>query len=246
MSPDSRVRNLFFEWLKLVLLIIYNHDEQRMNQDIELVTTSHVPPYGYGATHGYTKIIRLVRLPLSIHFMDSTLWNTSSFSLHDLLQVTRQVIRWHCRLSHVAAHTALFTIEITDIQMPWSELILFIFSSSTEHKTRDLEAMFESGSIRDSIIQQNQKFFHALNHQKDKHILSQSYMDAMEHGLADELAKTRNLQVWPCLSFWDVGDKLSPQSHFLAAQLIPQCSAPFTTCFVEKDRCEEKGDPVCS
>jgi hypothetical protein len=248
MSPDHRVRNLVYEWLQQVLLILYNHDQLRLSQELELISTSHVPPYGYGGTHGYTKIIRLVRLPLSVHFIDSATWNSStSFTVEDLQQVTRQVIRWHCRLSHVAAHTALFTVQVTDISMPWSELLHFILSSpqDEDHNLLPL-ALMESETIRERILKLNQKFFQTLNHPNGiNQVPSQSYWDTMEVALSDELAKTKQLQAWPCLSFWDVGGD-SQQSQFVASQLIPQCSAPWTTCVVEKDRCEERKDPTCS
>jgi len=258
MSPESRVRSLFYDWLHQVLLILYNYDQLRMNQEFEFISTSHVPPYGYGGNHGYTKIIRLVRLPLSVHFMDSTLWNNNTsppslfYTIEDLKQVTRQVIRWHCRLSHVAAHTALFTMEITDITMPWNELLYFILSAPNEDETHTLLplALLETKTIRDHILQKNQNFFQTLIMPiQGSHMITplQSNLDTLEEVLADELINTNQLQIWPCISFWDVGDTtLSQQSQFIATQLVPHCSAPFTKCVVEKDSCEEGKNPKCA
>lgn len=52
------------------------------NLDIELdiLTTSHVPVYGYGKSHGYTKIIRFVTLPLTLAAQDAYLYGLSSSS----------------------------------------------------------------------------------------------------------------------------------------------------------------------
>jgi len=52
------------------------------NLDIELdiLTTSHVPVYGYGKSHGYTKIIRFVTLPLTLATQDAYLHELSSSS----------------------------------------------------------------------------------------------------------------------------------------------------------------------
>jgi hypothetical protein len=243
MSPDSTVRNLFYDWLKKVLLIVYDQDEYRLNQEMQLVSTSHVPPYGYGETHGYTKIIRLIQFPLSAHFIDST--NSSSPSMEDLVQVTKQVIRWHCRLSHVAAHTALFTVQITDSLIPWSELLSFILSS-TNPEPYDFVSLLEKGDIRNGIIHQSELLLQSLRDLQESQVITQSYIDSMERVLAEELAKTRNLQVWPCLSFWDVADNPSQQSIGIGKELIPQCSAPFTKCIVDKDHCEENRDPICA
>jgi hypothetical protein len=86
----------------------------------------------------------------------------------------------------------------------------------------------------------------SLRDLQESQVITQSYIDSMERVLAEELAKTRNLQVWPCLSFWDVADNPSQQSIGIGKELIPQCSAPFTKCIVDKDHCEENRDPICA
>jgi hypothetical protein len=50
------------------------------SDDIEIVITSHVPVYGYGKSHGYTKLVRLVTLPLSLAAYDAYYYSFSSSS----------------------------------------------------------------------------------------------------------------------------------------------------------------------
>jgi hypothetical protein len=79
---------------------------------LEVVSESHVPAYGYGKNHGWSRIIRLVRSPIPqafhlFHHQAKSLSSAESLSLLD--SQVRQLVRWHCRLSHVAAHTRMLS-----------------------------------------------------------------------------------------------------------------------------------------
>jgi hypothetical protein len=68
--------------------------------------------------------------------------------------------------------------------------------------------------------------------------------------LLEELKLSKNLTVWPCPSFWSVGDApnpsmISPLVQRLAKALSPDCADPFADCWVERDKCEDKGDALC-
>ena len=88
---------------------------------MELVVTSHIPPYGYGKTHGYTKIIRLIPEPLLLEVTDAITAILRPGETHELVtltdvqQVLRQVLRYHCRLNHLSAHTAILSIKFMDL-----------------------------------------------------------------------------------------------------------------------------------
>ena len=45
---------------------------------LDIISTTHVPVYGYGKSHGYTKIIRFVSLPLSLAVYDASLHGLTS------------------------------------------------------------------------------------------------------------------------------------------------------------------------
>ena len=94
------------------------------NPLIHLSLSSNVPCYGYGKNHGFSRVIRVVRqvFPHSLALVskvdkavvvDQNLNNSiNSRLLHG--QVA-QLVRWHCRLSHVAAHTKLLTLFVDDL-----------------------------------------------------------------------------------------------------------------------------------
>ena len=69
---------------------------------VEWIQTAHAPPYGYGKNHGYTRIVRLA-LPL--------LSSVAASSQGNAAESLAQHVRWHCRVSHVAAHTAQLTVR---------------------------------------------------------------------------------------------------------------------------------------
>jgi hypothetical protein len=112
--------------LKLVESVV-KHGKKMGGSDqaiaIELISTTHIPPYGYGKTHGYTRLIRVVPQPLLVGATDSLLAASKemerngdekqSLTLEDVKGSLRQQIRYHCRLNHVSAHTALWTIGTT-------------------------------------------------------------------------------------------------------------------------------------
>lgn len=75
----------------------------------EILYENAVPAYGYGKNHGWSRIIRLVRSPLLQALQ--LLSDKQSFESFELESQVRQLVRWHCRLSHVAAHTRMLTGE---------------------------------------------------------------------------------------------------------------------------------------
>jgi hypothetical protein len=78
------------------------------HKNIEFFLESHVPAYGYGKNHGYSSLIRFSRRALDhayalISQSNATI-NSVNFESH-----LKQIVTWHCRLNHVAAHTRLLT-----------------------------------------------------------------------------------------------------------------------------------------
>lgn len=90
------------------------------NTTFEIIPTTHMPPYGYGKTHGYTRLIRVVPEPLLVGATDTLVGVLDELSenggakqvvtLNDIKASLRQQIRYQCRLNHISAHTALWTI----------------------------------------------------------------------------------------------------------------------------------------
>lgn len=68
--PPSFIGHTFATWIEKALQSTSNE----IHMDIEIILTSSVPVYGYGKSHGYTKLIRLNVMPLSLAVYDSYLY----------------------------------------------------------------------------------------------------------------------------------------------------------------------------
>ena len=208
-------------------------------KDYELVHTSHAPPYGYGKNHGFYKIVRLVTLPLELAVQDASLVfenQKDALPSEDFISISKQFIRWHCRLSHVSAHTPLYTVLVPKlIEDPSgivSNTISFILRDG---ENSNIDNKFESR------IELNRDFFRLRKEQKmvcDK--------EEVNNAFKEEFDLTNNLKDWPCLALWDTvatkdkQDRLS-LSALVASSMVPNCSLPYSSCFVHRDKCEHEG-----
>jgi len=278
LSTMDNIAREFASNLNLILSKEYPNSDQ-----IEITHSNHVPPYGYGKNHGWTKIVRLVHLPLMIEVGEAAIeWskyqqnqekiivtnNGKSSIRHTgniespmyqsgdkneirkiLSEITQQVIRWHCRLSHVSAHTALFTFYLPlDIHSDRLKYFLqFIMSEAPEEKVSVEENVMNDfiSKIELQVIPQLEKI--------KQHLIQELGTDDIQNFvdiLANELKTTKNLTKWPCLSFWNVGtsqrrENMSDVSKSIAKAYSPNCRGSFVKCSVARDTCEEKGDPIC-
>ena len=107
----------------------YNHRSNQAGPEIDVFLRTSVPPYGYGKTHGLTRIIRLVPQPLALEVTDAlrTLLKPGEshtvIALSDLKAALRQILRFHCRLSAVAAHTALLSINYQEMTTDMANVV---------------------------------------------------------------------------------------------------------------------------
>ena len=247
LRPSGAFGTMFTRFVKNV---VDHHWTNTTN--FELIETSHVPPYGYGKTHGLTKIIRLVTSPLMTQGADF-MRGSDNVGLQDLKQVVRQLVRWHCRLSHVAAHTAMLTVTFDSLISDARDADERIRKFLNLKPKSDLEQLKDDGSLEaDQIISDIDILMDSI-----REILADAdnetpipIQDAIHDIIRDELDKTNNLKQWPCLSFWSVGDEpnpeaLTPLARKVAASFAPNCTEQFAHCGVPRDRCEERGDPIC-
>ena len=269
-SPPSIVTESIASILKLALLSYYDNDVNALNSNIEIIPTTHVPPYGYGKNHGYSKIIRVMNNPLlsdvigSLKEVSSNTIIEPSSRQNLFEQSLRQIIRFHCRLSHVAAHTTMYNLDLssTDLLKELESILKLILDNSENvsltdttdlelHKQRMVNALQGIKSSYDTLLvpllSKNSEYI-----LQGAALLDRRGIDMLSNVLSDELDSTNNLKKWPCPSFWDVakdsvGDNygVGTVSKELANLLAPRCSDPHTTCSVKRDRCEEKGDVQC-
>uniref|UniRef100_A0A7S1VFA7 Uncharacterized protein n=1 Tax=Grammatophora oceanica TaxID=210454 RepID=A0A7S1VFA7_9STRA len=224
-------------------------------EGLHLVSTTHIPPYGYGKTHGWTKLIRLVPYPLSLGAVDalqavvSTTSHNDDDGMEESLQSSlRQVIRWHCRVSHISAHTSVLTLHTNKIQddpaAALQQVIDFVRTTPTSEK----KAATEQGQQTVESIRQQLK---ALTSRAATTAATWTPSFSFDDILSKELVSSKNLSVWPCPSLWTTAnddglalpaDSLAGQ---LAKQLVPDCDDSFAQCWVDRDKCEFHGDAEC-
>lgn len=103
---------------------------------LQVVFSFHVPPYGYGKNHGLSRILRLTQDPKSNLIGTSTAASsritgdgTTFPEEMKPLDRLRNYMRWHCRLTHVSAHTRMLSTGLWNSQesnQDWRKAIDFI------------------------------------------------------------------------------------------------------------------------
>ena len=269
-SPPSIATETFVSTLKNALLIFYDFDVKTMNSDLQLVPQTYVPPYGYGKNHGFTKIIRVMNGPLLLDvlgsWVDLNKYNKGDdeklLDIESMKQSLRQIIRWHCRLNHVAAHTTMFNVNLI------SETLVQDMQDIIKSIVEDPERAHEAKQVKKLHDEQLSRAYRSIEDSQVYSLVTSEMDDALKDAnvfqrdgrdmkilakvLKNELDQTNDLKKWPCQSFWDVTDGTMYRSQVmgdfskeLANKLSPKCSNPHTKCTVKRDKCEETGDALC-
>ena len=232
---------------------------------IDLITTTNVPPYGYGKSHGYTKLVRVSPQPLLLQVTDALTASLRpgethrSIRLQDVQAATRMILRWHCRLSHVAAHTALSSVPLSRFVQDTAGTMQEMQEFLTPHLNALLEKQPQQRreeKVGDDDMGGNEELDddasgmmsaeYAYGNQILRDINRPDIINVLNTVLQEEIALTKTFTKWPCPSFWDHGaEELSDVTKRLAQALSPNCDDPFAQCFVERDKCEFHGDAEC-
>jgi hypothetical protein len=216
-------------------------DPKQMSK-INLISETNVPAYGYGKNHGWSRIIRLVRNILP-HAM-----SLSSIASHDEFDIAtpivldlqvRQLIRWHCRLSHVAAHTKMLTIFVDDIILrPAFEIEKIITFLGVKVNRNELFKTIKEHIVElESEVDMIPTGPGAINF-----LIPPNYLNIGLAALEEEMRTTDSLTKWPCKSFNEIdilykskkinkNDKL----YLSANELAANCSSPYVKCSVPID-----------
>lgn len=199
---------------------------------------THVPAYGYGKNHGWTRIIRLVRRVVPhAHATLSAAAAASAVTpaLFDLQ--LRQLVRWQCRLSHVAAHTKMLTVFLDDvITRPAIELDKMLSFIGIRAARSDLVDAF---NFYGKTLQVELGLPAAGNADPLAHLdaLPPLLIDSALTALESEVSSSDTLAKWPCKSFKDLeksqAGKLLP---IVSATLAADCSNPKVVCSVGFDQ----------
>ena len=243
--------------------VLHHHNHERQNKvdlDIEVIERTHVPPYGYGKTHGLTKVLRLVPQPLVLEVTDALQAllepgeTHAIITLDDVKVAQRQIIRFHCRLSHLGAHTALLSVGFMDMLAAPGEILhnlqsFLVPKDIPEKHDGDDDLQFAPDDDQEGLFQAQEVWgSNILTHLQS--VSQQDVNKVLDQVLLDEMKLSKNLTAWPCQSFWTAGEapdptKLSPLTQRLARALSPDCDDPYASCFVKRDKCEAKGDGLC-
>ena len=192
--------------------------------------------YGYGKNHGWTRIVRVVHsiIPHAFALLSQSSGNYSSKLLS--LQI-KQLMRWNCRLSHVAAHTRMLTIFTDDlIKSPVFQLDqIMSFVKNIKFSNRDLYTTQDQ--FKNNFIKDLNGYDGNINKFIDKLTISQR-QDIIET-IKNELKDSQRQMKWPCLFFRpleqetkDMSEKLIMSANMLSAN----CSSSFVTCSVPHDK----------
>ena len=260
-APPGRLSSGLNNHMKIVA-DGFNSHANRKEPKIEIIVTSHVPPYGYGKSHGLTRIVKLMPQPILLQVTDALRavlghnQTVQSITFEDLQVALLQMLRFHCRLSHVAAHTASMTIDkktlvnATKLGLDLREFMAPDFAKmhagSGGGGDDDTPITVDDDEMR-VVYDQASVGAGILTRLSEKLMYDIDILEALDRVLQDELDRTITMTAWPCPSFWDPPPplQLSALTKRLAKALSPVCDDPYVSCFVQKDKCEAAGDPVC-
>lgn len=190
----------------------------------EIIYSLNVPAYGYGKNHGWSSIIRISRRLIHNAYAivkKNNLLTTNNMDIFES-QVSQLSI-FHCRNSHVAAHTRMLTVFMDQLySRSLFELENIITYIGLEYDRKWLVSI--SSDFRDKLAKNLYETSIPWN-----------YYQAGLKTLKSELELTDTMSMWPCRSFRkDV--KLSSLLPIKPHEIAANCSLSFVTCSVGFDR----------
>jgi len=202
------------------------------NPKLELIKDTHVPAYGYGKNHGWSSIVRVSRRV--VHHSHALLSKNGFKPTSDSLDnQVRQFVTWHCRLSHVAAHTRMLTVFIDQLYArPLAELEKLLTYIGLEFDRQQLVTASQRFKEQLGIFLHRPDIDKTQTTTATTSILSPTMYQVGLKAVREELESTHSLTDWPCKSFKHFEDPTIPMH---TADLAANCSAPYVTCSVRFD-----------
>ena len=272
MAPPGAIGDTFYALLNTALDSIYDPVESPdERKKIQLIRTTHVPPYGYGRNHGWTKIIRILATPLPVAITDVMMTYGEIKNSHGqsalkedrkraLLEteriqstaeaIMRQIVRFQSRLTHVAAHTSLLTMDISSMELDYAEafsnVIYFILHDNEGNLMVQTKA--PNTNVKIKMDDFSEAIYNADT--RSSELISELWqVGILEDILKEEMLSTNNLKDWPSLSFWDMTSfQIKDEESIpfkVAKAMVPDCENEHVKCTIGKDLCEIKGDAKC-
>lgn len=287
LAPPGTTTKMLLKFINIVLMKGMKTGKDGTNVSaktlIEVLPVTNMAPYGYGKTHGYTRIISVLPQPLLMGATDtlkaaveslskSSSVSKSDITLNDLKAALRQQVRYTCRLNHIAAHTAIWSIGLEDFAEIERDVLVekaqdFFQLKSQENLFSEVIAEYEQVIDDDKVIEggddddnalvrlnsmyaEGESLLSLIKNNKNNGNKDNDILKILDDVLLDEMKISKNLTEWPCESFWTVGEpdnrlEISPIIRSISKSMSPNCDAPHTSCFVKRDKCEFKGDGKC-
>lgn len=214
------------------------------NSKLELTPDTHVPPYGYGKNHGWSRIIRIVRclIPHAYSLVaDKYQPNNKQFKeLFD--RQIKQLMRWHCRLNHVAAHTSMLTIFTEDlVSRPSFELEKILSFIGFKLSRAEVAAIAESASQRAALLNvltQTASADAGLSDPQSLLRIPADLYDTATSSIQTEMQASKELTKWPCQMFRPLhkGESAPWKLPLSSPNLAANCTGKFVKCSVKFDQ----------
>ena len=219
LSPDLYGMDNLLELIRLA------GQKAHLENGRELVADTHVPAYGYGKNHGWSRIIRFVtKVPEhAVVLLERQGAPGASLDKDKYSRQIKQLMRWHCRLNHVAAHTSMLSIFVEDfIERPTVEMYKILSFLGIRPSQVDIEAALEQMGA-ESIKKLSENFSGTI----PEHLVSTA-ADALRES-------TARMHKWPCDSFQQLEVDGAPALPIPASALAPDCKHEAVTCSVPVD-----------
>lgn len=208
---------------------------------IDIIFDTNVPPYGYGKNHGWSRIIRVASnvVPTSIALLKHRYAADEKKILELIEPQVQQLMRWHCRLSHVAAHTAMLTVHIEDVlRRPVEELDRMLTFSGK--KTARGELLNAVQAFHPPLAKAWAKLVGVTSAQNAGPSSNAPEAKA-EASIRAEMIKSKDLTKWPCASFRDYAHPdIASALPIPPIELAANCSERYTKCTIRYDIEEHK------
>lgn len=199
---------------------------ESIKHKVNIIPDTHAPAYGYGKNHGWTRIIRFSR-----RLIDHSHAIYSQASNENLKFLTQELVRWHCRVSHVAAHTKLLTIFIEDLlELPIVEVEKMLSFVGVKVSRADIYPVLNK--LWPTFLEEIKHVSSDHNRYQDKQY------EAISYGIGLELNSTKDLTRWPCPSFRLLIKEVKDESFYMIPSqvLAVNCSDSYVTCEVHYDQ----------
>lgn len=180
--------------------------------------STNVPAYGYGKNHGWSRIVRIVsKVPEhALKVLERNRQESPSQSLY--AAQLEQLMRWHCRLNHVAAHSSMLSVFTEDLlERPSVEIYKILSFMGVRPSQYDIEEALQRVEGRQALTALSESFGVVPN-------------ELVATAVSQMTATTQKLSKWPCDSFRELESTSGEVLPLPCKTLHPDCDSQLVSC----------------